>query len=131
MTTYDDVWTSFMENGQFAEIDLPKSDEKIYSTIQNAVKHFNNKMGTSYKCDNTTETLNVELTDSQLIILAYFIKIIFRKNQLSSFQSLYQPFQADMGFKNYSAQLNSIKASIEDDEETLRKLIMNTEEDYL
>ncbi|SNZ09945.1 hypothetical protein SAMN05421503_1431 [Terribacillus aidingensis] len=131
MTTYDQIWTAFMDNGQFPEIDLPKSEEKVYATIHNGVKHFNNKMDTAITCDDASETINKALSDSELLILAYFIKLIFRKNQLTAFQGVYQPFNGDIGFRNYSAQIRSIESSIAEDKDALRVLIMNNEEDFL
>ena len=42
-TTYDDIWTSFLENCKLNSEDIPQSEEMIYSCISNAVNIYNQK----------------------------------------------------------------------------------------
>lgn len=131
MTTYDQIWTTFLNNCKVSDIDLPQTDEKIYEMISNAVLHFNNRLRDNVKCDNVTETLDRELSDDHLLILAHYIRLIFLKNQKTYFESVWQPFQGDIGLRNFSTQLKSLENSVQDQEKLIERLIINTEEDYL
>ena len=130
-TTYDEIWTTFRNNCKVSDIDLPNDEEKIYEMIRNAVMYFNNRMRTSLECDNDTESLNEMLSDDHLLILANFIRLTFLINQRTYFESLWQPFSSDVGLRNFGTQLNSLKASVTEQEKKIDELIFNTMEDFL
>lgn len=131
MTSYDEIWESFLNNCKVSDIDLPSTTEKIYEEIKNAVMYFNNRMRTSIQCDNDTETLSEKLSNDHLLILANFIRLTFLTNQRTYFESLWQPFSSDVGLKNFGTQLNSLKASVQEQEKKIDSLIINTMEDFL
>lgn len=131
MTSYDDIYQTFLNNCKVDDIDLPTTDEERYEIIKNAVMHFNNRMRTKIVCDNTTETVSEDLNDDYLLIIAHYIRYLFLINERTYFESLWQPFQQDVGLKNFSTQLNSLKDSVTEEKNVIDRLIMNQEEDYL
>lgn len=131
MTAYDKVYTTFLNNCKVSDIDLPQTNEKIYEFIKNAVMHFNNRLRTSIVCDDVSEQLSEELSEDYLLILAHYIRLIFLINQKTYFESLWQPFQKDVGLKNFATQLKSLETSIKEQERTIDSLIVNMEDDFL
>lgn len=130
-TSYDTVWHTFLVNCKVSDIDLPKTDALIYDQIKNAVMRFNNRLRKNVVCDDVAETLNEELSEDHLLILAHYIRLIFLVNQKTYFESLWQPFGSDVGLRNFGTQLKSLETSIKDQEKTIDTLIMYTEEDFL
>lgn len=130
-TTFDEVWKSFLNNCKVSDIDLPNTTEQIYEIIKNSTMYFNNRMRTSIQCDTDSETLSEELSEDHLLILANFIRLTFLINQRTYFESLWQPFSSDVGLRNFSTQLNSLKASVQEQEKKIDNLIINTMEDFL
>lgn len=131
MTSYDQVWQTFLNNCKVSDIDLPQIPEKIYEQIKNALLHFNNKFRTSIVGDDILEQLSEEISDDHLLILAHYIRYLFLVNQKTYFESLWQPFSSDVGLKNFGTQLRSLDASIKDEKDTIDTLINNMEEDFL
>lgn len=131
MTSYDEIWTTFLNNCKVSDLDLPQTNKAIYESIRNAVMYMNNRLRTDLICDDVKETLNKEITQDRLLILANYIRYIFLINQKTYFENLWQPFSKDVGLKNFSTQLNSLKTSIELQDKTIDRLIMNTEVDFL
>lgn len=130
-TSYDTVWQTFLNNCKVSDFDLPQTPELIYEYIKNAVMHFNNKFRTVITCDDTLEQLSEELSNDYLLILAHYIRLIFLKNQKTYFENLWQPFSKDVGLKNFTTQLTSLKSSVKEEQDTIDSLIANMEEDYL
>jgi len=131
MTSYDEIWTTFLNNCKVSDLDLPQTNQAIYESIKNAVMYMNNRLRTDLICDDVKETLDKEITQDHLLILANYIRYIFLINQKTYFENLWQPFSKDVGLKNFSTQLNSLKSSIELQDKTIDRLIMNTEVDFL
>ncbi|PAD85031.1 hypothetical protein CHH57_01595 [Niallia circulans] len=131
MTSYDEIWTTFLNNCKVSDLDLPQTNKAIYESIRNAVMYMNNRLRTDLICDDVKETLDKEITQDHLLILANYIRYIFLINQKTYFENLWQPFSKDVGLKNFSTQLNSLKSSIELQDKTIDRLIMNTEVDFL
>lgn len=128
-TNYDKVYSTFLDNCMVSDIDLPKTPEQIYRMINNAVLLFNNDMRTSITCDDSNELLSIELTEDDLLILAHFIRLAFLKNQLTLYVSTWQPFDKDMGIRNYRSQVQALQRVVKDTEEDIKKLKRNMEED--
>ena len=130
-TSYDTIWTTFLENSEMPDNELPKESEQIYPKIQNAILLFNNRMRTNINCDDENETVDVKLTGDQLILLAQYIKLVFLKNKKLYRETLLNPFQKDIGFTHYTAQINSLRASVTEQEKLIEGLIINQTEDFL
>jgi hypothetical protein len=131
MTSYDIIWTTFLENCKVDDIDLPQTDDKMYEAIKNAVLHFNNRLRDTLQCDDTNEQVSRDLTDDDLLILAHYIRYIFLKNQHTYFINLWQPFQKEIGLKNYKTQVDSLEMSMKMEKGEIEELIMNKADDYL
>lgn len=131
MTTYDDIFDCFTDNFQVDSNLLPQTDEGKYRMINNAIKHYNNKMQDNIKCENTTETINRELDDDNLLVVAHYIKLIYLQNDLSDFLSIYSTFQKEIGFKDYKDQLQGRERQIEKLEDKIDELITNMEDDSI
>lgn len=131
VTSYDTIWTTFLENNEMPDNELPKENEQIYPKIQNAILLFNNRMRTNITCDDVAETIDIEMTGDQLILLAQYIKLVFLKNKKLYRETLLNPFQKDIGFTHYAAQINSLRASVTEQEKFIEGLIINQTEDYL
>lgn len=130
-TSYDQIWTFFLNNCKVSDIDLPQTDQGIYDAIHNAILYFNNRLRDELQWDDLTETVSRELSGDDLLILVNYLRLIFLINQRTYFESTWIPFQKDIGIKNFGTQLNSLRNSVEEQEKTIDKLIMNTEEDFL
>ncbi|MED1863234.1 hypothetical protein P4V41_07180 [Fictibacillus nanhaiensis] len=131
MTSYDEIWESFLNNCKASDIDIPQLPEKIYEAIHNAIRHFNNRLREEMKWDDQAETVDRVMTNDHLLILSHYIRYFFLVNQKTYFQSLFQPFMKDVGVKNFSSQLKSIESSIYEEQKMIDRIIMNSEEDYL
>ncbi|PKR82853.1 hypothetical protein [Heyndrickxia camelliae] len=130
-TTYDRIYQTFLNNCKVSDIDLPSTDEGKYEMIKNAVLLFNNRLRTEIKCDDLTESVSEELNEDYLLIIAHYIRYSFLLNERTFFESLWQPFEKDVGLKNFSSQLTSLKNSVSEQERLIDRLIMNTEVDFL
>ena len=130
-TSYDTIWTTFLENCKTPDINLPSTDERKYAVIQNAILLFNNRMRTTIKCDDENETVDTDMSDDQLILLAHYIKLVFLSNEKTYYETLLNPFQKDIGFRNHAAQINSIRGSVTEQEKFIERLIINQTEDFL
>lgn len=130
-TSYDKIWKSFLDNCKTPDINIPQTDEQIYAKINNGILLFNNRMRTNIKCDDLTESVDAELNDDQLLILANFIKLVFYKNEKTYYETLLNPFQKDIGLRNFSTQINSLNNSVTEQERYIERLIINQAEDFL
>lgn len=105
MTSYDEIWTTFLNNCKVSDLDLPQTNKAIYESIRNAVMYMNNRLRTDLICDDVKETLNKEITQDHLLILANYIRYIFLINQKTYFENLWQPFSKDVGLKTSALNL--------------------------
>lgn len=131
MTSYDQIWVTFLNNCKVSDLELPQDDEGKYEMIKNAVMLFNNRMRTKITCDDVLEQVNEEFDEDYLLIVANYIRYVFLINQQTYFQNLWQPFSKDVGLKNFSTQLNSLKSSVEYQEKTIDRLFINMKDDFL
>ncbi|GLI82322.1 hypothetical protein ANABIO32_00080 [Rossellomorea marisflavi] len=130
-TTYDEVWSFFLENCKTTGFDMPKTDEEIYSKIKNGVLHMNNRLRTEYACEDTSETINETLSTDHLLILVHYIRLIFLINEKTYFEGLWQPFKKDVGLNNFNTQIKSLEASIISEKSEIDMLIRNMEVDFI
>ena len=130
-TSYDTVWSMFLQNCKTDDIELPQTNQGKYDMIRNSILYFNNRMEDSLKTDDLTETVNRELSDDHLLILANFLRLAFLKNQLTYFITVYQPFQKEKKKKNFSYQLSALKTIVEDEVNTIDAIILHQSEDFI
>ncbi|MEX0595713.1 MAG: hypothetical protein WD512_04365 [Candidatus Paceibacterota bacterium] len=134
MTTYDEIWELFLTNCKTTDINLPQSEDKIKKTINSAVMLMNNQIRSEIVCDDVGETLSLfseGLDEDKRLILSQFIRLVFLKNELSYFVTMFQPFQKDIGVRNFATQLRVLESSVTNQEEDIISIINNTKEDYL
>ncbi|QOJ79938.1 hypothetical protein [Bacillus subtilis] len=131
MTSYDQIWETFLNNCETSDFDVPQTEEQIYQSIRNAILHFNNRLRDSLKADDSTETVNRDLSEDDLLIIAHFLRYIFLLNKKTLFENTWQPFTNDVGIKNFGTQLNSLKQSVIDQKNEIERLILNAAVDFL
>ena len=131
MLTYDDIWTTFLDNYKGDDIDIPQDEEVIYRHIKNAVILFNNKLRREAICDDELEQIEGVESNDDKIILANYIRLVFLKHTRDFYEKLLQGFEGDVGFKNFTAQLVSIRESIKEQELKISELIFNSRETFL
>lgn len=110
---------------------IPSSDEGKYDMIHNAVFHFNNRLRDSLEYDDGSETVDRELSGDEVVILTRFMRLTFLENQLTEFTTLYQPFAADMGLRNYQSQVKGLEALVSSENSKIERIIDNMQDDFL
>lgn len=130
-THYDQIWQQFLDINKTSSINLPNTDEKKYSAINSAVRHYNNRLNDTIACDDETETVSEDLTDNKLILVAHYLKLTFLENQWLDFASTWNPFSKDIGLKNIQSQLSALKELVNIEKQEIEKIILNSSEDYI
>lgn len=131
MLTYDDVWSTFLDNYKINPQDLPQDNLTIYQDIRNAVMRFNNRLRTNIQCDDATETIVGAETNDDRLLIGHYIRLAYLINSKTLYETLYQPLASDVGIRNYRTQMSSLETSIKRQEETIEQFIFNTREDFL
>lgn len=131
LTTYDSIFTQFMSINKTDPFNIPESDEGKYDMIHNAVFHFNNRLRDTLQYDDSSESVDRELSTDEIVILTRFMRLTFLENQLTEFSTLYQPFAADMGLRNYQAQVKSLQALVDNENTKIERVIDNMQVDFL
>ena len=125
-TSYDDIFTCFLENCKIQNKNLPSTDEGKYAMIHNACRHYTNKMEEeALKCDDILETIDKELDDSRLLILAYCIKLVYLENAVTEFTDVFSVFQKEIGIKDYQAQVKARQYNVSTTEHKIIELMTN------
>ena len=114
MTTYDVIYTNFITNTKMDSIDLPQTAQGKYDIIKNAVMLYNNRFRTSITCDDLTESLNIALTEDQLLIVGQYMRITCLRNNLTYKNSIFNTFTKEIGVKFIDAQVNKLENEIKD-----------------
>lgn len=127
-TSYNDIWSCFLDNCGVDTSTLPADDLGKYQMIHNAIRHYNTRVDDSelkLKWDDTTEEINTELDDTRLLILAFCIKYTELENQLVNFEQVWQPFQKDIGQKFYGEQIKGRENSLDRTDKRIVELLTN------
>lgn len=120
VTTYNELYETFLLNCGYDFDELPKTDEMRYMMIRNAARKYNqqakkysNRMTYDIVCDDVTESLNVELTSNELLVFAYMMAEILASTKLVEFTSIYGVYSKEMGFKDYNAQVQARQYTVD------------------
>lgn len=120
VTTYNELYETFLLNCGYDFDELPKTDEMRYMMIRNAARKYNqqakkysNRMTHDIVCDDVTESLNVELTSNELLVFAYMMAEILASTKLVEFTSIYGVFMKEVGFKDYNAQVQARQYTVD------------------
>lgn len=128
-TTYDDIFECFIENTGVDTTQLPTEQEKIYGMIHNGIIHYNTKLDDGdINYDDISESIDTELDDKRILMLAYCIKYVYLENELVGFQELWTPFQKEIGIKNYKAQVTGREKTLERTDQKIIELITKIED---
>lgn len=120
VTTYDELYETFLLNCGYDFDELPKTDEMRYMMIRNAARIYNqqakkysNRMTNNIVCDDVTESLNATLTSNEMLVFAYMMAETLALTKLVEFNSIYGTFAKEMGFKDYKAQLDGRQYTVD------------------
>jgi hypothetical protein len=131
MTSYDDLWVVFLNNVEVSNLDLPQNNNEIHDAIHNAVLHYNNVMETAIECNHVLEAFSTTLSDNQILILAHFLRLVLLKNKLTLFTLTWQPFEKEIGVKNFGTQLKMLESMVAEEKETISQLIINQQDSFM
>lgn len=130
MTSYDEIWTTFLTKCKVGIIDLPKTDDKIYDAIHSAILDYNNRLQTDLTWDDNTETVSELLEGDYLLLLARFLRLNFLVNQETFSASSWQPFGGDIGRRSLKDQLSTLRKLVEDENKVIDRILINLTDDY-
>lgn len=125
-TNYDQIYSVFVDNCGVDTSTLPSDDEGKYKIIRNGARHYNTKVDdgeTKLVCDDDTESINIELDDTRLLILAFCMKYTQLENELVKFEQIWQPFTKEMGQKFYGEQIKGRESTLERVERKIIELL--------
>jgi len=119
-TSYDELYEAFLLNCGYDFDELPQTEEMRYMMIRNAARVYNQqakkysgRMTGNIICNDITELLNVKLTSNEILIFAYMMAEILASTKLVEFSSLYSTFAKEMGMKDYKAQVDARRYTVE------------------
>lgn len=131
MLSYDKIWSTFLNNYKTEDWDVPQEDSERYKFIGNAVLLYNNKFRTEAVANDELEMVEGLSTQDDLLILAMYVKSTFLENTRIYYERLLQGYDGDVGFKNFTAQLVSIRESVRQNDLLIKEFIFNTRETFL
>lgn len=131
MTTYDDVWLSFLNKCKIDDLDLPNSDTAIHETIQDAIRSFNIRLDENLIGNNDTELLDRELDGNELLLLSHCIRLIILENQLIYFSATFSPFTKEIGARNLGNQMNRLENLLKREDSKIDSIILKMTDDFL
>lgn len=107
---YNEIYEKFLDLCGYDYAELPQDDESIYKLIKNGVALYNNRakkypdiLQGKVKCDNETETIDVELPETDLLVLVYFMCFIVASNKYTEYTSLWGTIANETGLKDYKS----------------------------
>lgn len=131
MTTYDDIWISFVDVCQVHPTTLPQTDEGKYILINNGVRYYNSLIDRNKKqivCNDMLERINTDLNNDELLLIGYCIKYRFLENELVRYEQVWQPFSSDIGIKFYKDQINARRETLKLTHVEIIRLLNNLDE---
>lgn len=131
MTSYDDIYTTFININKTDSSNLPTNDTDRYDIIHTGIKYYNSTMNNNIICNDSTEEISVDLTDNEILILAHCIKHMFLDNQLTYYITMFKPFTKEIGYSNYQTDVKALEALIDKEDKVIDQLIENQSEDFM
>ena len=121
MTTYDEIWETFLTICGYDRSEIPQANETIYPLIKNGVRLYNQlakkydtRIQSNIVADDSLESLNVKLKEStELMILANLICSAFELNKYTEFTSVRSTFSKETGISNYKSQCQAREYAIQ------------------
>lgn len=117
---YNEIYAKFLDLCGYDYDELPPTDELRYRLINNGVALYNSKakkyndiLKGGVKCDNSTETIDKELDEIDLLVLVYFMCYITASNKYMEYTSLWSPVSNESGLKDYKSNCSAKKSAVE------------------
>ena len=129
-TTYEQIWVEFEPIAKFDEYDLPITVDGRRSLIKSGVKTFNKKMFDKLQGDDTIDTVNRMLSDSEMNLLIHCMRLQVCVNIYSEFTTTYDMYKNDIGFKNYKSQLDARQNLIDMEEQEINEIVFSMQESF-
>ena len=129
-TTYDEVYSLFMDISRTDSFNLPQTDDERYALINAGRLTYNNKTFGKVMQDDILEEFSEELDGNQQLLLANCMKLVCFDNLLADFISTYSLFQKEIGFKDYASQLKGREAYVARQERIIKELLFSMMESY-
>lgn len=129
-TTYDEVYSLFMDISRTDSFNLPQTDDERYALINAGRLTYNNKTFGKVMQDDMLEEFSEELDGNQQLLLANCMKLVCFDNLLADFISTYSLFQKEIGFKDYASQLKGREAYVARQERIIKELLFSMMESY-
>ena len=114
MLTFDTIWEKVINVSGYDNSELPQTDNQIHQVINIGIDLYN-KYANKYEgrlqgiidYDNDSESINLELDSTNLLILSYLIASVIASNKVSEFTDVWGTFAKEAGITNYNAQVNA------------------------
>ena len=114
MLTFDTIWEKVINVSGYNNSELPQTDNQIHHVISLGIDLYN-KYANKYEgrlqgiidYDNDSESINLELDSTNLLILSYLIASVIASNKVSEFTDVWGTFAKEAGITNYNAQVNA------------------------
>ena len=114
MLTFDTIWEKVINVSGYNNSELPQTDNQIHQVINLGINLYN-KYANKYEgrlqgiidYDNDSESINLELDSTNLLILSYLIASVIASNKVSEFVDVWSVFAKEAGITNYNAQVKA------------------------
>ena len=114
MLTFDTIWEKVINVSGYDNSELPQTDNQIHQVINLGIDLYN-KYANKYEgrlqgiidYDNDSESINLELNSTNLLILSYLIASVIASNKVSEFVDVWSVFAKEAGITNYNAQVKA------------------------
>ena len=114
MLTFDTIWEKVINVSGYDNSELPQTDNQIHQVINLGIDLYN-KYANKYEgrlqgiidYDNDSESINLEVDSTNLLILSYLIASVIASNKVSEFTDVWGTFAKEAGITNYNAQVNA------------------------
>jgi hypothetical protein len=130
MTTYDDIWETFLTICGYDSSELPQEDEKRYLLIKSGLRLYNqladkyeNRIQGNLEMNDTSETLNIELKDTEILIFVNLMASVFAYNKYTEFTSIWSTFTKETGIVAYRAQCQAREYTVQSFKDEATRLI--------
>lgn len=130
-TTYDELYTRFLNICKSEDYNLPQTDEQKYELIHLAIDDINIRLDLEIEYDDTLEMVSEKLSKNKILIITNYMKLHQMRNDYHYLATFLTPFEQDIGTKNVTAQLKAQESSIEKQEEQVEKYIMYEVDDFM
>lgn len=124
-TTYDELYTLFMDITRAEPLNYPQDTLSQYRLIHNGIGMFNQRVRLSVAYDDVLETVDKELKYYEKRIIALYMKYDIVNNNKIYKSTMFDVFTKEVGLKSINAQLKAIEFDLSEIDREIDMLIMN------